>query len=287
MLRSLLSFGQRNTDYIFPTVDPKKDGPDCKQDCADCTVEFPSKVKIESLTPLYGHIKRVDTHVLVATGKSDWVEKVTQEKGSLMEALDSVKPRHGRIMISASNLRSPENHETEKDNEGNTVLILPSFTFVDAVKPGDVRELVERYIDTPQDAGNSQSNSALRSRQCEYDYVVLLCSHKRRDARCGITAPLIKKELERHLRPLELYRDAHDERPGGVGIFFVSHVGGHKFAANVMIYRKKEQQMIWLARVRPEHCEGIVKYTLLQGKVVHPESQLRGGFDRLRGLTSW
>jgi hypothetical protein len=95
MLRSLLSFGQRNTDYIFPTVDPKKDGPDCKQDCADCTVEFPSKVKIESLTPLYGHIKRVDTHVLVATGKSDWVEKVTQEKGSLMEALDSVKPRHG------------------------------------------------------------------------------------------------------------------------------------------------------------------------------------------------
>jgi hypothetical protein len=45
--------------------------------------------------------------------------------------------------------------------------------------------------------------------------------------------------------------------------------------------------MIWLARVRPEHCEGIVKYTVLQGKVVHPESQLRGGFDRVKGLTSW
>ncbi|KAF4211167.1 hypothetical protein CNMCM8980_002617 [Aspergillus fumigatiaffinis] len=267
MLRALLSFGQRNTEYIFPTVDPTKDGPDCKQDCADCTVEFPSKVKIESLTPLYGHIKRFDTHVLVATGKSDWVERVTQEKGSLMEALDSVKPRQGRMMISASNLRSPEDLETEKDNEGNTVLILPSFTFVDCVKTEDVRELVDRYIDTPQDAATSQSDSALMSRPCEYDYVVLLCSHKRRDARCGITAPLIKKELERHLRPLDLYRDAHDERPGGVGIFFVSHVGGHKFAANVMIYRKKEQQMIWLARVRPEHCEGIVKYTLLQGKV--------------------
>jgi (2Fe-2S) ferredoxin len=116
---------------------------------------------------------------------------------------------------------------------------------------------------------------------------VLLCSHKRRDARCGITAPLIKRELERHLRPRGLYRDADDERPGGVGIFFVSHVGGHKFSANVMVYRKKEQQMIWLARVRPEHCEGIVNYTLLQGKVVHPDFQLRGGFDRLKGLTSW
>lgn len=125
------------------------------------------------------------------------------------------------------------------------------------------------------------------ARPCELDYVILLCSHRRRDARCGITAPLIKRELERHLRPLGLDRDADDSRPGGAGIFFVSHVGGHKFSANVLVYRKNDQQMIWLSRVRPEHCEGIVKYTVLQGKVVHPESQLRGGFDRVRGLTSW
>lgn len=46
-------------------------------------------------------------------------------------------------------------------------------------------------------------------------------------------------------------------------------------------------QCIWLARVRPEDCEGIVKFTLLQGKVVKPQSQLRGGFDRTKGLVSW
>jgi (2Fe-2S) ferredoxin len=46
-------------------------------------------------------------------------------------------------------------------------------------------------------------------------------------------------------------------------------------------------QCIWLARVRPEDCEGIVKFTVLQGKVVKPESQLRGGFDRGKGLMSW
>ena len=128
----------------------------------------------------------------------------------------------------------------------------------------------------------------------------------------------------------------HDERPGGVGIFFISHVGGHKFSANVMIYRRADAvgkrrdvadvignangdmgdgdkeigtegeedtlgkdtkakgweeeegaQCIWLARVRPEDCEGIIKYTVLQGKVVKPERQLRGGFDRAKGLTSW
>lgn len=102
-----------------------------------------------------------------------------------------------------------------------------------------------------------------------------------------------------------------------MGIYFISHVGGHKFSANVMIYRRADAvvrdgnggadggkgegevekggrggmgegaQCIWLARVRPEDCEGIVKFTVLQGKVVKPERQLRGGFDRAKGLTSW
>ncbi len=51
--------------------------------------------------------------------------------------------------------------------------------------------------------------------------------------------------------------------------------------------RGEAMQCIWLARVRPEDCEAIVKYTVLQGKVVKPERQLRGGFDRAKGLTSW
>jgi len=132
-------------------------------------------------------------------------------------------------------------------------------------------------------------------------------------------------------------RDLHDDRPGGVGIYFINHVGGHKFSANVIIYRRagmpgaerleadrpptvdtsngekepnekepngmdneaKENghvklepkaeagQCIWLARVRPEDCENIIRYTVMQGKVVKPETQLRGGFDRCKQLASW
>jgi (2Fe-2S) ferredoxin len=97
-----------------------------------------------------------------------------------------------------------------------------------------------------------------------------------------------------------------DQRPGGVGIYFISHVGGHKYSANVIVYRRRDfdwykrepadgadredegaAQGIWLARVRPEECENIIKYTVLQGKLLKPESQLRAGFDRERGVTSW
>lgn len=96
MFRSLLSLG-RTSDYLLPKVDPAKDGPDCLQDCADCTTQFPSKVKVETSKPLYGHIKAFHSHVLVATGRSDWREKVEQEKGSLMEAFEqpAAKSKHG------------------------------------------------------------------------------------------------------------------------------------------------------------------------------------------------
>lgn len=98
MFRSLLSFGGApcTPEYIFPTVQPGEDGPDCLQDCADCTVRYP-KFKVDAVKPLYGHIKEYSTHVLVATGQSDWIEKVKSDKGSLMEAFaqNSSRSKHG------------------------------------------------------------------------------------------------------------------------------------------------------------------------------------------------
>lgn len=147
-------------------------------------------------------------------------------------------------------------------------------------------------------------DSTVTSSPYPHDTLILLCSHKRRDARCGISAPILKKEFERHLRPLGLWRDMADMRPGGVKVLFINHVGGHKFSANVIIYRKggvevdehkgKEEgasagevaQGVWLARVTPRHVEGIVRYTVLEGKVCD-SSLIRAGFDRRTGLSSW
>lgn len=87
-----------NLDYIFPTVDPSVDGPDCSHDCADCTVKWPSsRMKIDTDKQIYGGLKPFATHVLVATGKTDWASKAEREQGSLMEAfkLSSVKSNKG------------------------------------------------------------------------------------------------------------------------------------------------------------------------------------------------
>ena len=227
-------------------------------------------------------------------------------------------------MLSASNIPLLDPDRAPYD-QPTRCLLLPAFRYVDNVVPSNARELLTSIVSAAptttgrlepreiDEHGMSMPNllaeipSPFTTRPCPHDALILLCSQATRDARCGQSAPLLRREFERHLRPLGLYRDLDDDRPGGVGIYFISHVGGHKFSANVMIYRRagfgsdeeereardreaegrEASQCIWLARVRPNECEGIVKFTVLQGKVVKPDRQLRGGFDRERGVCSW
>jgi (2Fe-2S) ferredoxin len=54
----------------------------------------------------------------------------------------------------------------------------------------------------------------------------------------------------------------------------VSHVGGHVWAGNVIIYTPMEADNalagtgIWLGRVEPRHVEGIITETILGGQVI-------------------
>ncbi|EFX01092.1 sucrase ferredoxin-like family [Grosmannia clavigera kw1407] len=365
-------------DELFVRTDAAVDGDDCLHDCASCTVQYPRGFKIDDNDRLYGLVKGWGAHLLVATGKADWVRDVADEKGSLMEAIDRANaPSHVRLMLSASNMPTPPHqgdHAGHPYGGPTRVLLLPAFVVVDQVGPADVESLLQVVGRAPSNTMSMDVSSAwlshipppLAVRPSPHSVLVLLCSQKTRDARCGQSAPLLRRELERHLRPLGLYRDLDDERPGGVGIYFISHVGGHKYSANVLVYRRPDPfgidhvqranlspaeqdrlpdriraavpavlrgdksntvsengaengaehengtnqngtnpesgdtptptptnfppgaaQCLWLARIRPEDCENLVRYTILQGKVVKPESQLRGGFDRSRGLLSW
>jgi hypothetical protein len=87
----------RKTEDLFPTTDPTIDGDDCLHDCATCTIKYPRKFEIDEAEELYGHVKGWQTHLIVATGKTDWVRDVADEKGSIMEAVDrgNVKPSNG------------------------------------------------------------------------------------------------------------------------------------------------------------------------------------------------
>jgi hypothetical protein len=85
------------TEQLFPTTDAAVDGDECLHDCSSCTVKYPRKFEIDETEELFGHVKGFSTHLIVATGKTDWVRDVADEKGSIMEAVDrgSTQPSNG------------------------------------------------------------------------------------------------------------------------------------------------------------------------------------------------
>lgn len=253
---------------------------DCGDDCNTCPTSdtherFPSSMKIEQDIPLWGSAPPFGLQILVATGKSDWLHDISEEQGSIAEQLQKSVDRYSKIIGAKVKMNATAQAPNDEHEEGSTskVLLLPYFvsvenTTVDTVQD-DLLKLIEAYNNNSSAAqlvNELQLSSAQVKLSNNLGYIIL-CSHKTRDKRCGITAPILKRTFETELRHHDLYRDPiGDDRPGGVQVILTSHLGGHKFNANVIIYLKTGQ-VIWMARVNPSHVEAIVKYTILQGKV--------------------
>lgn len=139
------------------------------------------------------------------------------------------------------------------------------------------------------------------------DVLVLICGHRGRDVRCGITGPILRDQFEKCLPdeglpvlkgPVEIPQGEEMAALPSAGnegsamtarVALISHVGGHKFAGNVIIYippgmksvghkHALEGCGIWYGRVEPKHVEGIVRETVLGGRVI--EDLFRGGIKQ-------
>jgi len=82
---------RKPTKYnLFPVADSVVDGEDCLHDCASCPIEYPrafAKIGINEDDELWGKVNEYGVHAVVATGKTDWLRDVVDEKGSVMMAM--------------------------------------------------------------------------------------------------------------------------------------------------------------------------------------------------------
>jgi (2Fe-2S) ferredoxin len=200
--------------------------------------------------------------------------------------------------------------------------LLPSFKyipFLPRVSFDSVQALVKSYLlptklhPAHDKLSPIHKDRLLRSSEPETQFLygvqdvkeilVLICGHGGRDKRCGILGPLLREEFSTALPragievltdPVEIPSPSSttsisgDTGEGGVKarVGLISHIGGHKFAGNVIIYippgmrEGKERHGlegcgIWYGRVEPRHVEGIVEETIQKGRVI--ESLFRGG----------
>lgn len=97
--------------------------------------------------------------------------------------------------------------------------------------------------------------------------------------------PLLESEFRRVLGD-KGFSTGSDRVDGAshANVGLISHIGGHKYAGNVIIYLPPSAgnemgslsgKGIWYGRVEPRHVEGIVEETILGGRVI--SDLFRGG----------
>ncbi|TYJ52732.1 hypothetical protein B9479_006666 [Cryptococcus floricola] len=299
---------------------------------------------------------------VISTGKSDWEKDHTDEKGSLAQYLSKVidsapaikapkgpdpslpyvtpsafpppsKPFSDPIAPPPS-LYSSSLISQSDDPSDQSVLVFPDWKVVHEVEQSKAgaQELFDKVLNGELGrAGKSGTDDGgvgrKRSYVLPYRAVVLLCSHKKRDKRCHIAAPLLRSALHTCLQthdiavddtgsslinldgpPLEEVEGGEEERElevgrrigeieavhggegGEVGIFNINHLGGHRYAG-VMLIVFPSGAYISYGRVTPQEIPRVVEDTILQGKIVPGLLRNAVGVERdgkgAGGFLSW
>ncbi|KAH0839698.1 Sucrase/ferredoxin-like-domain-containing protein [Lanmaoa asiatica] len=308
----------------------------CPDPCDQDHDDFSTKISIDMDSDLLGSVKPYRRQVIISTGKSDWPKEVTEADGTLAAFLSSTNEKlqgggtqnrlenaeNSRALLPAGlftqndtrrlSIQNGSHKSFSEDPSQETVIVLPDFRVIADIprSPAGAETLWTTALDPSYGRLGAESRSdSLRSWALPYSCAILLCSHKRRDKRCAVAAPVLEKTfihcLEREgwvvhteledlsgnptLEPL-LIKDPEPEiafetqlkAHGGEHkalILRTSHVGGHKFAGNVIIHNPQGTS-VWYGRVTPHDVESIVKNTIINGQVLPPI--LRGGMNLAR-----
>lgn len=224
--------------------------------------------------------------------------------------------------ISVLNASFPSSSLKRSELVNTSAYLLPSFKYVPflpRVSFDSVEALAKGYLLPEELHSANQGLSPIHrdrlTRKTAYqrllygvrdvdDVLVLICGHGGRDMRCGVMGTVLRQEFEAQLpdEGIEVLRgpaevDGDDgvaaisgvvEKPARMArVGLISHIGGHKFAGNVIVYlppslKTSEGQPhplaghgIWYGRVEPKHVRGILQETILKGNVI--EDMFRGG----------
>ncbi|EGF79567.1 hypothetical protein BATDEDRAFT_37140 [Batrachochytrium dendrobatidis JAM81] len=263
----------------------------CNDPCTDHP-QLPGYLakNIDVETPLHGTMKPYRQHILVRVGLgTKWAEKLGQTPNAFFTHVDdSISNLHPpfRSLITAFESSTGDDQVEPEDTDCTQVLLFPQNIALDRVHVSDIGTLADciiayhKMMDQSSDAGESglpvegESPEIMLKLLPEafaaktlakpwgHKTTVMVCTHKRRDKRCGVAGPLLMKEFNDAVKEFDMDAD--------VGVYGVSHFGGHKFAGNIIIYRYNSGgQMVgdWYGRVRTCHARPILETTVKQDKI--------------------
>ncbi|KAI9813808.1 MAG: hypothetical protein M1827_003598 [Pycnora praestabilis] len=256
--------------------------------------------------------------VLISTGRDDWASRIEEDDDAvLVKGVRELMGRGGKFGDPFHNVMLTHSSFTPSTTPGlqsASAYLFPSFRYVSSIplEPRAIQAFVQGFLlpnhlhSAHELLSDEQKVSLLQKPEMQEQFekiqdvkeiIVLICGHGGRDERCGTMGPLLCSEFERIFlaRGVDILKDppsvgASEDQSGKVPtarVGLISHIGGHKFAGNVIIYIPPSFRNdlgessalggkgIWYGRVEPKHVEGIVHETIFRGSVI--QDLFRGG----------
>lgn len=178
-------------------------------------------------------VKPYASHFFACTGPAAWPARIEEGGGLLGRMARDVR-------AAGEDLPCPPKLTATDEPSHGTGLDLLAFPI--GVRYHDVDETSWPIVLDDALHGHREP-SAVPHTRLEGTHV-FVCTHGSRDDRCGRCGPAIVTALRDACRDAEI---------GDVSVRATSHVGGHKFAGNVLIY----PDGVWYGHVRPEDASRI------------------------------
>lgn len=267
---------------------------------------MPSNLNIDQTRPLSNTVPTYTVHLVLLTGKTDWpahieddegvaqalIEAIHERKGSLhrapeaafhvaqpqekeaLEEADAAKENHTgkapavhgnkkkepfRVLVTCAALASP----FSRQRGSLDVLLLPDNVVIANV----TRRRAGPLVDFCFGRGTSHFNV----HPSPYRTLIMVCGHGRKDRRCGTVGPMLQTALTDAIKQGRSACWEQGQEDGALddtAVTLVSHLGGHAFAGNMVIYTHQGHRAIWYGRVTPCHCVDVVQQTLRQNRVL-------------------
>ncbi|KAF5457291.1 hypothetical protein F2P56_021404 [Juglans regia] len=206
---------------------------------------------------LAGTVGAYDRHVFLCYKSPEaWPSHVEGSDSDLLPRLFSsaIKGRKDSIPLKTK-LTIFEGREGTEFSEGD-VLIFPEMIKYRGLKDSEVDSFVEDVLVNGKPWASGVEEVLTGSH-------VFVCSHGSRDRRCGVCGPVLIEKLKEEIESRE-WKDQVFVSP-------CSHIGGHKYAGNVIIYSPGPDGKImghWYGYVTPDDVPALLDQHIGKGEII-------------------
>ena len=194
-----------------------------------------STVNRTSQEPLAGTVKFYQQHLAVCTGGPPelWAARVEEMEGLFAALSQALKARALNKLIKLAACDAPSTGA-----EGFDIFLMPDML----VLPEITLDKVEKLANALEK--QFQEGLPFDVRPMAGGDHLFVCTHTNRDERCGVWGKAFYDALQQEVERQNAIAYVHQ----------ISHVGGHKYAANCLIYPSG----IWYGNLRPEDAPRLV-----------------------------